>query len=72
MVKLYAKNSKIRLNNLSSKKVGAMKIQTNAAVNRKSTRVWLKKLAWALPLFFLIKGLLWLTVPVLFTIYYSK
>lgn len=29
----------------------------------------MKRLAWALPLFFLLKGLLWLTVPVLIMMY---
>jgi hypothetical protein len=34
-----------------------------------SVRDWIKKLAWGLPVFFLIKGLLWLIVPTIFAIY---
>lgn len=30
-----------------------------------SIKVWMKKLSWALPLLFLIKGLLWLAIPVI-------
>jgi hypothetical protein len=30
---------------------------------------WKKRLYWALPLFFLIKGLLWLIVPVVSAVY---
>lgn len=29
----------------------------------------MKKLAWSLPLFFLVKGLVWLAIPVLYMIY---
>ena len=62
----------MKLNYMPSKRIGTMKSQSDAVVNEKPTRVWLKKLAWSLPIFFLIKGLLWLTVPVLYTIYYLK
>ena len=46
-----------------------MNIQTISVVNEKRAMVRMKKLAWFLPLFFLIKGLLWLAIPVLYTIY---
>ncbi|MES9824999.1 MAG: hypothetical protein AB2669_05060 [Candidatus Thiodiazotropha endolucinida] len=39
------------------------------AVYEKHTKAWIKKLAWGLPVFFLIKGLLWLAVPVLIAMY---
>ncbi|MET0064696.1 MAG: hypothetical protein ABW176_20585 [Candidatus Thiodiazotropha endolucinida] len=42
---------------------------TTIAVHEKHTKAWIKKLAWGLPLFFLIKGLLWLAVPVLIAMY---
>jgi hypothetical protein len=31
-----------------------------------SVKAWMKRAAWALPLFFLIKGLMWLAVPAVF------
>jgi hypothetical protein len=46
-----------------------MNIQMSSVANEKPVRSRAKRLAWALPLFFLIKGLLWLTVPVLYAIY---
>ena len=32
-------------------------------------KLWMKRTAWALPLFFLIKGLLWLTAPALYLLF---
>jgi hypothetical protein len=31
-----------------------------------SLKAWTKRMAWGLPLFFLVKGLMWLVVPALF------
>lgn len=38
--------------------------------DEKAARTWLKQLGWALPLFFLLKGLLWLSLP-LITAYFA-
>jgi hypothetical protein len=43
-----------------------MNIQPNNAFAECSKKGWMKRLAWALPLFFLLKGLMWLAVPALF------
>jgi hypothetical protein len=40
-----------------------MVIQTKAFVQ------WRCKLAWSLPLFFLLKGLAWLALPVIYAFY---
>ena len=32
-------------------------------------KLWKKRLAWALPVFFLIKGMLWLAIPLLSALY---
>ncbi|MEW8690817.1 MAG: hypothetical protein AB2535_06995 [Candidatus Thiodiazotropha endolucinida] len=42
---------------------------TTIAVHEKHIKAWINKLAWGLPVFFLIKGLLWLAVPVLIAMY---
>ncbi|WP_369156873.1 hypothetical protein [Candidatus Thiodiazotropha sp. LNASS1] len=42
---------------------------TTTAIHENPTKAWMKKLAWGLPLFFLIKGLLWLAVPILIAMY---
>jgi hypothetical protein len=46
-----------------------MNIQTAHMLNATQIKAWKKKLYWALPLFFLIKGLLWLAVSVISAIY---
>jgi hypothetical protein len=43
-----------------------MNIHLNNPVDESSIKVWTKRMAWALPLFFLLKGLMWLAVPALF------
>ncbi|MEW8085217.1 MAG: hypothetical protein AB2823_06580 [Candidatus Thiodiazotropha endolucinida] len=42
---------------------------TTTAIHEIPAKTWMKKLAWGLPLFFLIKGILWLAVPVLIAMY---
>ena len=32
-------------------------------------KAWLQRLSWLLPLLFLVKGLLWLTLPALYALY---
>jgi hypothetical protein len=46
-----------------------MDIRPTSVANETPARVWMRKLVWALPVFFLIKGLAWLAIPVLFAIY---
>ena len=46
-----------------------MNVQMSSVANEKPAWGWTKRLAWVLPLFFLIKGLLWLAIPVLYAIY---
>jgi hypothetical protein len=43
-----------------------MNTPSNSAVAESSLKTWAKRMAWGLPLFFLIKGLMWLVVPALF------
>ncbi|MET0028190.1 MAG: hypothetical protein ABW101_11185 [Candidatus Thiodiazotropha sp.] len=42
-----------------------MNAQSMTGRLRSGTPQWMKRFAWALPLFFLLKGLLWLSVPTL-------
>lgn len=42
---------------------------STAVVTDRTLKGWLKGLGWALPLFFLIKGLLWLAIPFLSAAY---
>ena len=46
-----------------------MAIKTFSNLEERPFYRWLKKLSWALPLFFLIKGLAWLALPVLLAFY---
>lgn len=46
-----------------------MGTQMTNLVTNTPANVWMKKLSWALPLLFLIKGLLWVTVPFISAIY---
>jgi hypothetical protein len=46
-----------------------MKIQAISATHQLMQKEWIKKLGWALPLFFLVKGLMWLAIPLILTIY---
>jgi hypothetical protein len=43
-----------------------MKMRANNPATESLFKVWMKRTAWALPLFFLVKGLMWLTVPALY------
>ena len=67
-----SRHNRIINSNTPEKKIRSMKPRTKLSAGKKTSRPWLKKLAWSLPLFFLIKGLLWLTLPVLYTIYYLR
>jgi hypothetical protein len=42
---------------------------TTKLVDARPLNRWLKKLSWALPLFFLLKGLAWLALPALLAFY---
>ncbi len=46
-----------------------MKVQLNNIVTETQIAPWMKKLTWALPLFFLAKGLVWLVLPVVLAFY---
>ncbi len=46
-----------------------MRIRRNDPLTAVQKKIWLKKLAWALPLFFLMKGLFWLSIPVVLAVY---
>ncbi|MCB1858755.1 MAG: hypothetical protein KDI63_10805 [Gammaproteobacteria bacterium] len=46
-----------------------MNLRLNDNVGDTPIKVWAKKLSWALPLFFLIKGLAWLAVPFISALY---
>ena len=46
-----------------------MNVQKISVVQETPERTWMNKLAWSLPLFFLIKGLLWLAIPALYAMY---
>ncbi|MEW8559525.1 MAG: hypothetical protein AB2588_16205, partial [Candidatus Thiodiazotropha sp.] len=48
---------------------GPVNIQSINIMNKNLVEVWKNKLYWALPLFFLIKGLLWLAVPLISAVY---
>jgi hypothetical protein len=49
-----------------------MNIQPNNPVAESPLKVWMKRMGWALPLFFLLKGLMWLLVPALFLFFGFK
>jgi hypothetical protein len=44
-------------------------IQPASDLSAAPIKAWMKKFAWALPLFFLIKGLLWLLIPAISAVY---
>lgn len=46
-----------------------MLIRAVKSMVENGNRVWRGKLYWALPLFFLVKGLLWLTIPIVSAYY---
>jgi hypothetical protein len=43
----------------------SMNLKTNHTSDEETRKLWMKRMAWALPLFFLLKGLMWLAVPAL-------
>ncbi len=43
-----------------------MRIQTTGFSRETPAPPWIKRLAWGVPLFFLLKGLLWLAIPGLY------
>jgi hypothetical protein len=49
-----------------------MKTQANKQLSEQKHEVWFNRLTWAIPIFFLIKGLLWLAVPLVLGIYHIK
>ncbi len=46
-----------------------MILQSNSAITETPIKLWMKRLSWALPLFFLTKGLVWLALPLLLAVY---
>jgi hypothetical protein len=46
-----------------------MNIQVTESIKQTPSKTWMKKMSWAIPLFFLIKGLAWLSVPVISAVY---
>ncbi len=43
-----------------------MKMHADNPTTESQLMVWMKRTAWALPLLFLIKGIMWLAVPALY------
>ncbi len=46
-----------------------MKTQLNEVTTETNIQLWMKRLTWALPLFFLLKGMMWLALPIVLTLY---
>ncbi len=46
-----------------------MKMQRIITSTETQTKLWMKKITWMLPLFFLAKGLMWLALPVFMAFY---
>jgi hypothetical protein len=52
--------------------MGNMNIHPNNPVGESSIKIWMKRMGWALPLFFFLKGLMWLVIPGLFLFFGLK
>ena len=46
-----------------------MNIQPTHFETESPVKLWMRRFSWALPLLFLIKGLLWLAIPLISAIY---
>ena len=46
-----------------------MNIQPAHLETESRLKLWMKRFSWALPLFFLVKGLLWLAIPFVSALY---
>jgi preprotein translocase subunit SecG len=46
-----------------------MNIQPNHLSKEEPFKAWMKRMTWILPLFFLIKGLAWLAIPLILAIF---
>ncbi|MEW8561595.1 MAG: hypothetical protein AB2541_05800 [Candidatus Thiodiazotropha sp.] len=49
-----------------------MNTYSTSDMKETQSKDWKKKLYWALPLFFMIKGLLWLAIPLVSAVYVFK
>lgn len=49
-----------------------MKTEADNQLSEQKQGVWFNRLSWAIPMFFLIKGLLWIAVPLVLGIYHIK